>query len=197
MKNTLFNLILIFSLTTLSCKAQILPVENVINYINQDLEIPENTTHIKDVNNLFDEFIGTWTGSHNNKLYELRIEIYTDIRYNGTLKEDMLLVRHKVEDNNGIIIDDTTNLPDTNPLVISGSYFLENGETYRLSYYGVDSSCGQEGNVYIAVINSSSVNNPQMNFYFTQKHDTIDPNECPEDVTFPFPVETQLILIKQ
>ncbi len=195
MKNTILNLTVIFSLTTLICKAQILPVEHVINYINQDSGIPENTTYIKDVNHLFDEFIGTWTGSHNSKTYELQITKITETLID--IQEDLLLVRHKITDNNGNVIDDTTNLSDNNPLVIHGYYFLENGETYRLSYYGVDSNCGQEGNVYLTVINSSPINNPQMDFYFTQKHDTRDPNECLEDITFPFPVETQLILTKQ
>ena len=60
-------------ITALSCKAQIIPIEEQINYMNNEIEIPDGA-YIKDVNNLFNKYVGIWIGTHNNKTFELHIE---------------------------------------------------------------------------------------------------------------------------
>ena len=73
-------LILLATISVLSCKAQVIPVQNSIGYLIIDTNIPDGT-YLKDIDNLFDKFIGTWTGTRNNKNYEFIItEITTEYR---------------------------------------------------------------------------------------------------------------------
>jgi hypothetical protein len=66
MKKITIISLLIFSIV--SCKSQVLPLENAYVYIeNQDVGIPDNINYVKDVNNLLDKFIGIWLGTHENK----------------------------------------------------------------------------------------------------------------------------------
>jgi hypothetical protein len=144
--------LIIFSfliLTVLSCKAQILPIENLIDYIEaEDTGIPENITYIKDVNNLLDKYIGTWIGSYDNKTYEFIIVKVTRDLY-GTM-EDKLEMRYKITDTNGAVIENTTFLPDDSPFIIKGSY-LARTAFYVLTYIGQEADCGQHGDLFIAV----------------------------------------------
>ena len=125
MKNT----ILIISLLVIySCKAQIQQSQNIIpieNYLNYPNDIPDET-YLKDVNHLFDKFIGTWVGTFNNKNYEITIQQYL---YQSNIRPiliDELLLRYKVTDINGNVLADTTTLPDDSVYVIEGRYFHEN-----------------------------------------------------------------------
>lgn len=161
MKNILIIAFLVFS--TLSCKAQIIPIQNEINNRNNEIEVP-NGTYYKDVNNLFDKYIGTWIGTSNNKNYEFIVSktLYqSEVR---PLSRDILILKYRIIDNtNNQVILDTSILPDTSPLVIDGNYLDTNGETYHLDYWGVEGMCGQNGYISIAVIN----NETQMNLSYS------------------------------
>lgn len=114
---------IIIILSFISFKVQILTLEQVVFHVNDDEGIPKNTTHIKDVNNLFDDYIGNWSLSLANNTYELFIAKHTDIRRDGELLEDILLVRFKILEPNNSTVDDTTALPDDNPLIIRRDSF--------------------------------------------------------------------------
>lgn len=168
MKN-IITILLFISL--LSCKAQVntIPIENEIIYRNNETEVADDT-YWKDVNNLFDKFIGTWVGTYNNKNYEFVVSKYT---YNSTIRpltRDELIIKYKITDNNGNIIVNTLNVPDDDMLVIEGDYLDENGETYHLDYTGENFVCGQNGYVLIAVIN----NGLNMNFRYAVKGQMTD-----------------------
>lgn len=148
MKNIILGLTIFL---TLSCKAQqILPIEDAYIYIeNQDVGIPENITHIKDVNHLLDKYVGTWIGSYDNKTIELRVVSYTENSY-GILWDE-LKARYKITDIFGNIILDTTSLPNDNQLVCFGDYLDPNGSTYRMYYVGYEQICGQEGSMWLDI----------------------------------------------
>ena len=174
--NTMKNILIIglLILPTLSCKAQIIPIENEINNRNNEIEVPDGT-YYKDVNNLFDKYLGTWIGTSNGKIYEFIVEKITyqsDIR---PLNRDELLIRYKITNNtlNQVLVD-TTTLPDSSPLVIEGNYLDINRETYHLDYYGFDAKCGQNGYISIAVIN----NETQMNLSYSVNGE-MALEECP------------------
>lgn len=175
MKNIVYILVLVSNF--LSCKAQtalslnnVIPVEQEVIYKNNEVEVPEGT-YYKDVNNLFDKYIGTWIGSYNNKDYEF---IVTEYLYNSSIRDlrrDKLIIRYKITDaSTGNVIIDTTPLLDDSPMMITGSYLDENGETYHLEYMGEDFICGQNGYVLIAVVN----NNTQMNLAYAVKGEKTD-----------------------
>lgn len=102
MKNII--MITFLSLTALSCKAQIIPIEEDINYRTNEIEIPDGA-YIKDVNNLLDKFIGTWTGTFDNKSYEFGITKQT-VSFLG-ISIDRLIIKYVITDNvtNQVIVD--------------------------------------------------------------------------------------------
>lgn len=172
MKNIILGLTI---LLTLSCKAQILPIENAYIYIeNPDVGIPENITYIKDVNHLLDKYVGTWIGTYDNKNIELRVVSYTD-NSNGILWDE-LKARYKITDIFGNVIIDTTSLPDDNQLVCFGDYLDSNSSTYRMYYIGYEHICGQEGWMLLDI----DINNLNaLRMLVHPNVDIIDIDDCP------------------
>lgn len=147
--STLFLLLII----TLSCKAQIIPIEQHLTYLEayeveeaDEVPFPQGI-YFKDVNNLFDAYIGSWVGTYNGNTIELEITERTDDDGFGTIIDELLL-RYRVT-NGGVEIANTLNLPDNDPKVNKGMYFDHNG-IYQMHYiYSID--CGQVGTLYIKV----------------------------------------------
>ncbi len=142
----------ITTLIVLSCNAQILPMEQAyVYYENDEIGLPENITYVKDVNHILDKYVGVWIGSYQNKTYELRIMKHT-LEGSYGLLEDILLLRYIIKDNNtNAVLVDTTNLPNENGKVVKGLYLAEDG-IYKLFYNGMESLCGQQGTMYLAII---------------------------------------------
>ena len=188
-------IILVISLSIYSCKAQIISIEqaNPI-FLDEDEPFPDNVTAIKDINNTLDEFLGVWTLDYNSKHYELTITKFESML--ATIKIDILLIKHKITDNNGVVLDDTTILPNKSPSIMKGWFFLSDNETYLVSYFGSNSKCGQFGDVIIYIDNDNVLGN-EMIFHFDRGHDIINSNECTAPVTFPFPIDTFLTFTKQ
>jgi hypothetical protein len=151
MKNILIGLIVL--LTTLSCKAQVIAVEDFENH-NQDLE---DGAYIKDINNVLDKYVGTWTGTYSSKNYEFTIIKFTENNTNGSLnyKVDLLLMKYKITDSTGTELVNTLGFSNDNMFVIRGDYVTSN-DTYVLSYQGLDTECGQNGTIYISISNAAS-----------------------------------------
>ncbi len=166
-------ILILITLFTLSCKAQILPIENAHIYIkNPDVGIPENITYVKDVNHLLDKYIGAWIGTYDDKTIEFRVVSYVD-NSNGTLWDE-LLARYKITDAVGNIIVDTTSLGNENELVCFSEYLDETG-TYMMYYLGYEHICGQQGYMYLDVGNT--LNTLRLMVY--PNVDIIDLEECP------------------
>ena len=178
MKKTFIILITVMSI--MSCKAQIIPIEDHINYYDNEIEIADGA-YIKDVNNLLPKFIGTWLGNYNNKNYEFVITKITD-NFLG-ISNDILQMRFKITDANGNIIDDTTNLPNNSSLVCNGRFILRS-HTYVLSYVGNNAECGESGDIFISInIN----NNNSMELKLSPDKDLISDN-C-NSISFIIPTE--------
>ena len=192
MKNMKKLLILGFIvLTTLSCKAQILPLEDVLKYIDAGNGIPKNITYIKDVNNVLDKYVGTWKGTYNNRSYEFRIVKVTNKP--GRITEDRLLMRYVISDVNGTIVEDTRALPETSPYVVEGDYY--DRDVYFLYYGGKESLCGQIGHIIIDIQPNS--NNNKMRLFFAQQQEILSLKDCPNGSATQIMPLTNLILDKQ
>jgi hypothetical protein len=109
--------------------------------------------YVKDVNNILPKFIGTWKGVYNSKNYEFKI-IKTTID-DGELKEDLLLMRYKITANNGSTIENTLSLPNNSPFVMQNGYVAKTG-SYVFSYIGKNNACGQNGWVFMGILNNSN-----------------------------------------
>lgn len=183
-------LITLVILTALNCKAQIIPIEEDINYRINEIEIPDGA-YIKDVNHLLDKFVGTWIGTFDNKSYEFGITKLTE-SFLG-ISKDRLIIKYVITDNiTNQVIADTTTLPNDNSLIITGDYLAANGEVYHSDYRGFESKCGQNGYITMAVINNGS----QMNFGLSVKGEIFDMNNCPNGPAAQVIPET-IILTKQ
>ena len=150
------------------CKAQVLPLENIIpveDYFDYSTDVPDGA-YIKDINNLFDKYIGTWVGVHDGKNYELVVIGYTE-SYLG-ITEDKLIIKYKITDLSGNILANTLDVSDNDLSVITGDYLDENGETYHLDYMGENFVCGQNGYILIAVVDGGL----KMNFSYSIRGET-------------------------
>lgn len=179
-------------LSIISCKSQVLPVENVVNYINSKDGIPKNITSIKDVNNLLDKFIGTWKGTYDGKTYEFRILKITTKP--GRITEEKLIMRYLITNSDGTVIEDTRELPDSSPYVIKGNYL--DTTTYALVYTGKNSRCGLSGTIFIDFLQGS--NNTKMTLFLAPDSIILDQNSCPNGrANQIMPTVSQMTLTKQ
>jgi hypothetical protein len=182
MKKSIF--ITLFFISALSCKAQIVPIEKVIEYIDANKSYPKGTNYIKDVNNLLDKYTGTWKGTLDGINYE--IQVFKATTAPRIIKTDRLFIKMYITKTDGTVLEDTRTLPIENPLVIQGDYL--NGLVYNLRYYGRDFKCGQSGDVFIQVVDNS--NGKQLRVSASWDHISLAKEDCPSG-------RTKLILPKK
>ena len=173
--------IILILFTTIGCKAQIVPVELADNYRDSETGYPDNIDFL-DVNNVFDPYIGIWTGnyslpnSNSTATIELQIEEFTDDFFG--ISYDRLRIKYKISSEN-IVHRDYLNLPDNDPRVLDGGYFLNNGGYYTINYVD-DVDCGQFGNVFISFWSDDD----QLSIYMAPGQDTVNSAETCPDGTF-------------
>ncbi|WP_338732485.1 DUF6705 family protein [Mangrovimonas cancribranchiae] len=159
----------------ISCKAQIIPVEQVVDHFGN---VEDETTYIKDVNNILDNYVGTWVGIQNGKSYTFiiteKIIVYDE--YYSTLN-DILIMKYLIVDTNTLdVIEDTTSMSDEDA-PCEGIIFRSNssgGLTYVFMYTGINEdkvSCGQNGDVFITLKN----NNTQLYLKLSSYHEMYGP----------------------
>ena len=187
-KITIIAILLLF---VLHSKAQnIVPVEKTINYKIAHKGIPTGT-YLKDVNNLFAPYIGTWKGTINNKTYTFFITKKTETSYGSS--SDQLIIHHLIVDNMGSTLEDTR-LSKSGP-DITGWFFTEDLKYYCLNYTGGENwACGRNGRVFIKKVNATT-----MSLKLSAYGEVIDIKRCPggkmaEQI---LPTETPVTLVKQ
>ena len=152
MKNNILIIVCV-ALTSISCKAQsILPVEKLVDYRNSNEGIPESVTYVKDINGLLNKYVGTWIGTYQGKNYEFRVKKIRDDSFGVSIDE--LEISYIIKDSSRKIIEDTTK-PNSGTYII-GAYLAKNKHHYVLNYYGTKGDCGQNGDVFISVLNRDS-----------------------------------------
>lgn len=197
MKTKLFILLLL-SVTFFNCKSQIVPVENLIQYMDSEEGLPEGTTYVKDVNNLLDKYVGTWAGMYANKQYEFYIIKITKQSSSGSgILYDELNLYYKITQN-GEVIEDTTSLMPNYQNNTGGliqqvpDFMLATGDllmnrTYTFNYNGRNADCGQFGTIYISV---GWDNNPnKMKLYLLPGGDHFSSENCVEVANHILPLD--------
>ncbi|MBT8243925.1 MAG: hypothetical protein HKP48_07920 [Winogradskyella sp.] len=125
MKQILTLIIILFAL---SCKAQS-PVISTVEYDqNDDLELTDGA-YLKDVENKFNPFIGSWVWEDGNSRLEIVFE-KIEMVFDGDYYEDMLVGRYKFIDNTGEEKHNSLNLNITNQNFWGKSYYLIRGGGY-------------------------------------------------------------------
>ena len=146
------KIILFFGIFTISIfysKAQIIPIDEH-DYYNKNGDGPlKKGTYLKDVNGILNKYVGTWKGTYKSKQYEFRA-VKRTFSYLG-IKEDGLLMRYKVTNNNGVVIENILDLPDDDIYVLAVGFYDKFRDHYIYNYNGRDTDCGQNGKVYTKV----------------------------------------------
>lgn len=185
-KTTLIAMLLLF---VLQSKAQnIVPVEKEIDFQNTHNGIPAGT-YIKDVNNLFAPYIGTWKGTINNKIYTFFITKITQTS-NGR-SYDLLIIHHLITDLGGTVLEDTRGSKYPH---MRGWHFSKDLKYYSFHYSGQYNSCGQNGQVNIEKVNATI-----MKLHLNVYGEVAWISRCPggkmaEQI---LPTETPVTLVKQ
>ena len=156
------------SLFIISCKSY---TQQTIVPIRTYTDIPENAGYyMKDTNNELSSFVGTWTGTWNNKTL---IIIFSKIlnKYDETFKysRDYIVGKFKTLDSNGNILFDNTSLSDNDAKII-GIGFEKITDKYTMSYTDSD-ICNIGGSVDMTFAN---ITKTQLNFEFDQWNQVID-----------------------
>jgi ribulose-5-phosphate 4-epimerase/fuculose-1-phosphate aldolase len=156
----------------LSCRAQgIVAVEQSYNYYLAGNGIPDGT-YFKDINNLFNNYVGTWKGVYKNRNYTFYITKHTKTFYNVT--EDEILVRYLITNLDGSIVEDTRSNADDGDYIISGDMFSKNADYYYMIYAGKDADCGQSGDLILRPKSPT-----QLKISLLQEKILLDPAACP------------------
>lgn len=134
-----------------------------LNY-STDGEIP-NGTYIKDIDNVFLPYVGTWQGTWNGKTLVLQLQkISQQLQSfpNGDFYyRDILIGKYTVENNNtGTILENTLTLENNNEAKISNLAYPNNGD---FSFLYLDKErCGNSGEIIL----SGNPNSNQLIYYY-------------------------------
>ena len=174
---TLYILGFIIFISDLCIAQTILPVEELNNY-SSALGGPgyPNHTEFRDVNDSFHPYLGVWEATYipegfsNSVHFEVHVSEFIDDRFTNGKIIERLVLHYKIYDNTFMHLD-TTNLPNEDGLVNKGRFFYirstDGATVYMFNYTGENINCGQEGNIYINLIENNGDIGGQMRFKYT------------------------------
>lgn len=192
MKNA-FLILIIFLFPMISCKSQIISLEQAVIYEQQTGSIPQSTTYIKDVNNSLNKYIGIWKGDLNGKTYEFNF-IKKENVGGFDVNWDFLVGRLKVSDSNGNITYDTSNEQDDLKTKFKGINFQSDLKAYKMYFVGNSVGCAEYGYVYLRIQPSTPL---QMTILMLSDNDIVEEGKCPINFQPTIPYEQLIHLIKQ
>ena len=132
------------------------PLESYHNYrVDDNLDLSD-VNYFKDVNNHLGKFVGTWTGTFDNKTLELQISIIENVK-GVRISFDKLLIKYKLTDSNGNEIFNTLPYFDDYNLHMRGRYFGNTTNLYFAFYAGEEWECNQKGTAFINFINTNTI----------------------------------------
>ncbi len=190
MKYIIITIIVLF---TISCKAQIISLE-------QEAQCSESSpcsdyTYAKDINNSLNKYVGIWKGNFDGKMYEIHLkkDLYQDLAL-SELKRDRIKGRLKITNPNGSILYNTIIEPDDTKTRFNGLGLTSDLKHYMM-YFSDDAprGCINYGTVYLT-IKPTTPN--VLNIFFTGEYDLVQ-GECPSTFKTTIPEKKNIYLIKQ
>ena len=150
-----------------------------------------NGTYLKDIDNEFDPYIGTWQGTWNDKIFTLKIEKishYTNTYPNGDYYYRDLLI------GNYIVTDLSTELELANSLSITNpelakviSYYRPSNNVFYFHFNGGGDIC----DVLFTIHLKQNLSNPNELIYTVGEKTYWESENCPynqiEDIPIPIP----------
>lgn len=166
MKN-LFILLTILSI--ISCKAQIYPL------ITSSDNVAYNG-HVKDLDNEYNDYVGTWKATTDSKTITLKITKILDkpmSLFNKNYFQDVLIIQHKITAGLNNTIEDYIT-PDLNNYKIISTLYSKNQQLVRLSYEGVQ--CGVGG----GLISIKLINPTHFEWSYNPDGSVLNNHNCPD-----------------
>jgi hypothetical protein len=165
MKNTILYLILIS--LSVSCSAQQYPLDT--NYRT----IPNNS-YIKDLNNEYNKFVGTWKatlGSNEIYLYITKQENRPITILNKSYFSDVLLIKYEILNGNQII-ESTKNINIENVGIISMGLEIDNSVIFRYN--------GGKCTVGWGMINTEYIDSTHLKWNYMPQSTMLTNLNCPD-----------------
>ncbi|MEY8758885.1 DUF6705 family protein [Chryseobacterium tongliaoense] len=185
---TAIILLSITTLSSLSCKAQMLPLNTALT------DIPNNA-YKKDLNNELPLYVGIYKASFQGKEITLYITKVENVLQKSSLKNyysDVLDIKYIVKNSSGTVLQDTKN--NSNPLInlfsikprpdINSIIFFYSGTNCRVGW----------GEIILKKINST-----QISWEYRPNDIILDNSKCPNgtDINIYLPETKDLIFTKQ
>jgi len=155
-------------------------------------EVADN--YVKDINNTLNKYIGTWKGSHNGKVYEMKFNksLYDDMG----MKKDEITGRLRITTNGNLSISifDNFNEQDDAKTSFSGLGLTTDLQGYRMIFAGpVPSGCINHGTISLR-INPSTPNQMKVKYW---SYNDIVVGDCPSTFSQTFPEQQEIFLTRQ
>ncbi|WP_332453423.1 DUF6705 family protein [Chryseobacterium aquaticum] len=174
-------------ISSVSCKAQMLPLNTILKNIPQG-------SYLKDLNNELNPYLGIYVANYQGneiKLHITKEENKLEKSTDKTYYMDALIIKYTVKNNSGIILQDTQNLTNsTNKIHSIGIRAYEN--SVSLYYSGTNCRVGW-GKIILRKLNSTQIS------WEYRPNSTVLGDDCPAnaDKTVYLPVTKDLIFTKQ
>jgi hypothetical protein len=180
-------------LVVFSCKSQTISLEQAVQ-CRDNPNCPRDYKYVKDINNTLNKYVGTWKGSYNGRVYEMKFNksLYDDM---GMKKDEITgRLRITIPGNIPLTIFDNFNEPDDAKTHFSGLGLTTDLQGYRMIFAGpVPSGCINHGTVSLR-INPSTPN--QMKIKYWSNNDIVV-GECPSTFSQTFPEQQEILLTRQ
>lgn len=211
MKNLIIA-ILIFISSSSSLRSQppgatIIPCQQKIIPLRTFTDIPyDDCYYMKDTDNELQDFVGTWTGTWDNKTLIVNFKkVINKYDINRKYNRDLIIGKYKVVDNSGTILFDNTMDSDINAKIEGGKFAkigakagpeIDIGGKYSMRYYD-KTLCNLNGSIYL---NFTDNNKTQIQWSFHRKKQMIFPDcyyyNYPKS-QYPNPLPRNITLTKQ
>lgn len=188
MKNIILTSTLFFTITFISCSAQIYP-------LNTDYETIPDNSYLKDLNNELTPYVGIYKTNFNNNEVSLLIT-KVDKKFENSVNKkyymDILSVKYIIKDSFGRILQDTQNELTNSNIIESMATSSEKGIVY-LSYSGTKCNVGW-GKIILKKMNTT-----QISWSYYPNSSVLTDKNCPgnPDVNVYLPVAENLIFTKE
>lgn len=189
------NILTIFlALLALSCKSQIISLEDAYQ-CQEDPNCPRNYKYVKDINNTLSNYVGTWKGTYNGKVYEMKFNKSLYENFMGFKRDEITgRLRITTTGNSPIIVFDNFSEPDDKKTRFSGLGLASNLQSYEMYFGGpFTSGCINRGSIFLK-IEPSTPNQMKIKYYSARD---IVVGDCPSTFSQTFPEQQEIILTKQ
>jgi hypothetical protein len=132
------------------------PSYNIVPLRTYTSDIPKDACYyLKDTENEFNDYTGTWVGTWNNKTFYIILKKLTN-KYDVFFKynRDELIATFKIVNSSGTVLFDNTSLSDSNVKIIGGGFQKSYPNKYSMLYNDKD-VCNTSGRIMIHFTDAS------------------------------------------